>query len=846
MRKSNNQLTAFERTVGLPFTEAQDRVRRDRVALFHGGKSRYDKEEIPLTDEIRERNALALALGQNEYEIFVDSLYHSLRNGAVDRAPAPIREKIRAAVEAQEASRRRSYERGDIPFFSRIDEIKTATTLFDGGNFYQGVMILPGARVPVRVKQYGDPAKFKRGLPVQRFLQRLHREGIIRARINQPAVVEESRGLIGELHLEGKRLIDVLRTLPDDSAKARLMEETIRDYMEVSVRATEYKDLRVDARDARQTQFVGNRMPRETDEGSYYLRANEGFMGGVRNTFWRGNYIIPDQGDPVDNFLRVFALRASPHLRNTLLDSKGRVRKWADKLNHGSHAYSRLSDGLWNLVKPDFNKRRKYIVNLDANTSQVLITPDGRRVYTDWDHTYFGLVEEQLAELLLTSTIKDQRVIDGLIHKAYKDLSELAEFVPHGSESDFMRITHKKLVEKLLGRAARFRDVAHGVEDGQEQRTLENLANQAYTLSLRYLDRLEGDAGKLKGKASGGTLWTRPYAERISFAKETIKEFNRRQNLGLEEVVETHGFGEDTETIGSIVSSVHNRVGLETMKSDYRLPFKPFDWERFWKNTKYVGIAAAIAFGAVFTGVKMRHFDTMRELEAASKYSGKEIVMVDPHADEAMTLYRVGDAEVHIPAGVTLDSLLRSAYEIGNAKDNQFLVEFLQRELEFARNDVKRLEEDGMKCYEASVIEIARDSHTDPDLIRAIILTSGTNPLPPSGMKGPMEIPANCDYLRLRGYDPMDLTIPHVHIRVGTDYLRQCVAHNEGSLVDSLAEYYVGVYDLQRAMIKAKSQNYGDYRKELPSWAITRIDHSVGHYLDLKGLLDKKLNVEDK
>jgi hypothetical protein len=288
---------------GMKFEEAEKMRHRDYQAMFHGGFTGYNTPEIPLTDEVRERHALALDIGERAYEDLARSLVKSLGAGALDRASSRTRARVKDALESFESKK---HNDGSIfhsmtpPFFTAVDDLKTGTTLFDGGSFYEGKIVLPGASVPIRVKKYGDPAKFKRGLPVQRFLRRLEREGIIDQKINEPAYVDEQNGLVAELHLEGKRLVDVLRDARSDEEKADLLEPVVRDYVDISVRATQYRDMKIDGRDAR---LLGPTKGLEelTDEGMHYLKRQGGRLTDLRNNL-PGNYVIPDQGDSDENF----------------------------------------------------------------------------------------------------------------------------------------------------------------------------------------------------------------------------------------------------------------------------------------------------------------------------------------------------------------------------------------------------------------------------------------------------------------------------------------------------------------------------------------------------------------
>lgn len=242
----------------------------DDVLVFRGGR-KYDHEkggivESPITEEVRERNALGFELGEGEFDMMRSGLMAALNNGALDRVSARERRRIRDAVIAFERlPSKNGWGRMRPPLFTAVDDIRTATTVFDGGSFYEGMLCLPGKNVHVRVKKYGDPKKFRRGIPVQRFLKRLEEEGIITQRINSPAYIDEVHGLVAELQLEGRRLTDLLRDARDDNVRAEILAPVIRDYIEMSARATEMRDMKIDEDHARVIGSLQHGAPRIPD-----------------------------------------------------------------------------------------------------------------------------------------------------------------------------------------------------------------------------------------------------------------------------------------------------------------------------------------------------------------------------------------------------------------------------------------------------------------------------------------------------------------------------------------------------------------------------------------------------
>lgn len=557
------------------------------------------------------------------------------------------------------------------------------------------------------------------------------------------------------------------------------------------------------------------------DTGQYYLKDNEGMLAGLRNML-PGNYVIPDQGDPTTNFLKVFALRALPHLRNRFLRADGKFTKRGFRCDGTGVEMVRLRDGIDAFLGKDFSGRRKFIVNLDANPTQVMVSNDGRRTYTDWDHTYFGLLEEQLAEILLGSSIRDEDVKQKLVDDAF---THAREYVG-GTLEDWRRIVDNKLIEKLLARSARYVDVARKVENPAEQRLLSGLANEAYTLALRKLDELNVD------RADCDT-------------RERIRDFGHR-HLGLEELAKVEDRAvELSGNIGSVVSTVNDRVSLEGMKSNFRIsPSDPQKWARIRKRLGIAALATPALIGVTAMALYMGRINKIEEMKAAAMYNGKEIVVVDPHYQQVRFPLNDGKDPIMAPPNLqTEEDYIRWAYEVQPGKDGDAMVHGIkQLVLPFAR-EVKRLKSyslDKDSFIAGNVLEKkAESAHVDPDLIRAIIGSAEGAGLPvtPPEYIPPMCIKPSNDFYRTYLMDhTVTLHDSATNVEAGARFLYQCVRHNEGKLADTLAEYFNGVYEVQRAMIDSGSQDYSVYRTHLNNlWALQRTDQAIANFLALKG-----------
>ncbi|MFH1801961.1 MAG: hypothetical protein ABH864_00755 [archaeon] len=104
-----------------------------------------------------------------------------------------------------------------------------------------------------------------------------------------------------------------------------------------------------------------------------------------------------------------------------------------------------------------------------------------------------------------------------------------------------------------------------------------------------------------------------------------------------------------------------------------------------------------------------------------------------------------------------------------------------------------------------------------------------------------MKIPMDSHFFTDKGYDTASTKDLALHsINAGAAYLYQCVRHNDRRLADSVAEYFAGVYDQQRAMIDSGSGDYSVYREFLPDAARERSDSTIANYLVLKGTINPR------
>jgi hypothetical protein len=212
--------------------------------------------------------------------------------------------------------------------------------------------------------------------------------------------------------------------------------------------------------------------------------------------------------NPLEQFVKKYALRDKPRLAKSLFDSNGEIDR--ERLQRCP-----ILENLVNNYEQDFltsyHRRTLHMVNRDNHTGNMLVTNteiDGTAskhakasfVLTDFDSMYFDLLEEPIAELILTSGIKDQKTIDHIVSQAY----DYAKNDLNGSKEQFLISFNTKLTEKYLLRAGRFLEMSEKCgyppknwkdetfidEDGEEV-CISHLLRQPTeeeTASVRYMD----------------------------------------------------------------------------------------------------------------------------------------------------------------------------------------------------------------------------------------------------------------------------------------------------------------------------------------------------------------------
>ncbi len=485
--------------------------------------------------------------------------------------PEKFRSRVRKALESLDDNEN-IFDRDKL--IEMVDDIKTgATSVIDGGAFYLVQYYIKGMNEPIRlrIKKSNNREKFDRGNRVHRQLSLMSEKGLlVGPRINPVLYSDGEKQLTVEPYVEHERLTDALRrkrpaglhtmTGRSDEERASLLEKSLMDVTELSVALTSHRDLK-------------------NSDGERELKKNNGLLDWFRN-FLPGNYVVEEQ-DPTDCFFKSFVVRAVPYLRERLVDKKGNLRR--KRLQSKLFGKSEFSDEreLARLFDRDFSrsyrKRNLHIVNKDSHTGNVLVRSDGSRVYCDFEHSYFDILEEQIAELVLTSGITDDSVIKSLAGRVYDRYSGEINV----DKEEFLENLDRRMVEKYLTRAVRFLDFAKK-SDGDERRTLEEQANSFYTFGL--------------DKASSIGLF--------QFA-QAVEKFSKKR-LGLVRVSNTPDL---ESTVTSLVSDVSSNTFNYT---PYKKPVSSRNIRDFAKRALITGAVATGGLAAIVGLAKIGHQDEIK------------------------------------------------------------------------------------------------------------------------------------------------------------------------------------------------------------------------------------------
>ncbi len=693
----------------------------------------------------------------------------------------------RQIVEAQETAhnivRNRGWSSGP-KLFIKEDPQRAATSLVDGGAFYTLLYEMPGLSLKFRAKKSGKQDKFERSRRVQEYLMTLQEAGFLRGpKINITSYNDEKleSKLSVEPYVEHDRLTDVLRRAETDAEKGEILRKHILDSLEISRVMTAYSKMK-------------------DEKGDYFLRKNYSWTDFVRN-FLPGNYIVDSQ-DAMTQFLNGFALRAVPGLQQKVT-KKG-------KLSKGGLRQEPLLENLRKAFNSEFNsfyrERSKHIVNTDTHTGNILVDSiHGDTVHCDFEHTYFDLLEDPIAELVLTSGIQDREVIKDLVDNAFEKYK--AEI--NVSKEQFYATFQRRLIEKTLTRATRFLDLSQRFS-GKDRKNLEDQANMFYSQALRSMKELD-----LKQTASAVEAYNEKYLK--------LKRTSMRSNVD--------------GTLASLVS------GVTSPKTRDAPITRPKEARRAFRFAYRTAIITACASAAIFglrncknLTVESEPISWLQQID----YTDNQLNIVMPTVD----MYKQVPDSALTKVDLNQMDPRQIARKVFQTDDNALIDSLIRA---YAPSDPKSLRKSRIEWI---FDQVERRRSSDADLLRAIHYASKEMYKDKQGVKpgafGTMLWPAkNNIYLRERirlgeaqHQDNHGLDV-HIAGRIMLDNMKASINDGKVRIATAVAGYVSGLYNLGEAQIDAGSRSYGEFRRKMDPDDREATDRILIGYLALKDALPK-------
>jgi hypothetical protein len=682
-----------------------------------------------------------------------------LNNHAISE---PLKRQIITALQNEEDSRNYpNYSHGSKIEISE-DPSTGATAIFDGGNFYTIERKMPGLTLKFRAKEFGNKRKFERARRIQSYLMALKENGLLRGpKINHTTYSNNGKTWSVEPFIEHDRLTDILRG-KNDNEKAEILEGAILDSLEISRVATAYRDMK-------------------DKEGNFYLKKNYKPIDFIKNLplvnrLFSGNYIFERQ-DITDQFLKGFALRTCPYLQQKVM-KKGKIDKRKVKTNE-------LLKELRNNFNQEFgtfyNKRNRHVVNMDNHTGNVLVDKDKEKTYCDFEFTYEDLLEDPIAELVLTSGIQDKNIIKKLVNKAFDEYKEDINV----TKEQFYETFRRRLIEKTLTRATRFLDLSERFS-GIDKRNLKEQANAFYSYGLQQMR----EAG-------------------IEKTLDSVQKFNSKylklETTNIKPCLE--------KTIASLVS---NTTNPENIAISYKEPIKAWSARKFALKA---GIATFLAITGIYILRNVNVKDTsFNSLQLA--YHARGLVLEDAVNDSSFITGNWNQKDSK--------TVLHGVFETENDSAINSLFRYIP-------NDLAKLKK---TPYEWAFGMINQRNEMDVDLLRALYY-AGTLDLEENFKIKETHGPLFCSPDGNPYYKAYDLNTSRdiLDAFVASAMIKDLTRVHKGNLAQVVASYIAGLDNMRQAEIQTKSTKYSEFKKALSPEYQKSIDVTLITYLALKGVV---------
>ena len=657
------------------------------------------------------------------------------------------------------------------------DPQRAATTMLDGGAFYIAKCDIPktpdmqSTDFDLRIKKSTDRTKFERSRKLQEALGILSRDGRLNGiRVAQTAYADPLNMVTIEPFIQHKRLTDILREKCDEE-KADIVESSILDVVEISRVLTRYRDVR-------------------DENGNYVLKKNYKTLDIFRN-FLDGNYVI-EETDNTSHFIHSFALGNVPFLAETIRDKKGRISRSKLRKNKVLRDLEQAFDQDFESL---YRRRNRHMVNKDSHTGNVLVeidneNPDAKenRVYCDFEHTYWDIIEDPVAEMILTSGINDRRVIRELVDKVY----ERYEGEINVSKEGFWDTFQRRLIEKTLKKSTRCLKTSTTASCKKDRDNLVHEASAYYSSAVKMMD----DLG-------------------LEDSAKAVRAFNE-EYLKLKEVTEAPNW---ESTLASLVSNVSPR---EVKWRDYRKPLESKEVLSFAKKAAITSAAAGVSLGLIglISGNRLPEQERVDHM--------KLIYM--SHANEAVS--SIPEMNVRASPFDDAQEVLRTIFATDDDEGVKKVIN------QYKPSTVPRKKSGSLSNLDFWLSR--RGEAVDHDLVKAIYIVGKKKNHVINHKKERDNIYGNMLWSVSNPFfrDMTDRTAPtdSVDVGVAVRYLATLTRYHEGNFTHTVSDYVCG-RSMYEAMAEAGSKDYWDYRKHLDAYDRRVCDDIIVNYLALKGAL---------
>jgi hypothetical protein len=682
-----------------------------------------------------------------------------------------------------------------LPTYSRRLD-KTTKTAAAGGGIYDVKILLPDGKTSLDIiaKQFSDEEAFN----TEVIAEEETGDGVL--------AIDAWNKIKYEFKKGGSTLADVL--IPDNGSTAfdllLKISDAVIERLDVSGRKTESFDV---VRDTPQRVY---------DWLCDRLRGKKQYIG--------KRFIVPEVTDFTYDFFERWVFRLSPDIEREL-NSNGKIHRKALR------KYSAL-DSLYQVLQRDFEplfqRQKRQLMNCDINPGNILFGPAGKINFCDAENTRVDLVQKAIYDITRESGIGLEYELR-LADRFNRQLDTSVD------DATFRRIyvLRRVLEDCIFTKNIEYSQDPIRADTPEKKAFFESCALYYFNRSLRLAADPESGLGNTDFvDAIIASVDLMGKKDRLYLVSD--EEFESLEEL----VIDSRKPEKPSDPLSDLRSIL--RTELAATKGAIEIN-RGYSGESTVKSKLATGAGIGLAVVLVIGGLAF--LNECRNTTKDNSYPPTEAQYLDL-STEALNEVDIGIDGVELIESTACCTDWASVYHLWDYFP-YWSPEQARRDLDYGAVEIGTprrlhsaiLRSNAYNSFDAG--DLPGDARTDHYLVPLDFLETHT-------LNGEHIIPRQLCYPQLTQFNEFE-----TDFFISSRYLKYCLLRNDGNVVNTIADYYVGGgEDLREAMIRAGTDNYFDstvhetneagdeisytlpgYRHQLADDLVTLIDTAIYFYL---------------